>query len=164
MQLPVQHDATPQNISSEPFTNFLCLRMERAKEGSGGAYVQKANAEQEKNVTPDQTQKPDAQKIEEAPRKRSNRGFAGMDARRQREIASEGGRAAHAQGKAHEFTPEEAREAGRKGGQASGYARSRVRRQAQQEETIAGEPHSPGVREGPPADERGPDAEEKMSI
>src|SRR5512146_3425136 len=48
---------------------------------------------------------------------RSNRGFAAMDAVRQREIASKGGRAAHAQGTAHEFSPDEAREAGRKGGQ-----------------------------------------------
>jgi uncharacterized protein len=48
--------------------------------------------------------------------KTSNRGFASMDAAKQREIASKGGRAAHQQGTAHEFTPEEAREAGRKGG------------------------------------------------
>lgn len=46
------------------------------------------------------------------------RGFAGMDADQQRQIASAGGRAAHASGHAHEFTPEEAREAGRKGGEA----------------------------------------------
>jgi uncharacterized protein len=39
-----------------------------------------------------------------------------MDAQKQKEIASKGGRAAHQQGTAHEFTPEEAREAGRKGG------------------------------------------------
>ena len=43
----------------------------------------------------------------------SNRGFASMDEERQREIASEGDQAAHEQGTAHEFTPEEAREAGR---------------------------------------------------
>jgi hypothetical protein len=43
----------------------------------------------------------------------SNRGFASMDPQRQREIASGGGRAAHASGNAHEFTSEEAREAGR---------------------------------------------------
>jgi len=42
----------------------------------------------------------------------SNRGFASMDPARQREIASEGGRAAHASGNAHEFTSEEARKAG----------------------------------------------------
>lgn len=46
------------------------------------------------------------------------RGFASMDEERQREIASKGGRAAHEKGTAHEFTPEEAREAGRKGGEA----------------------------------------------
>jgi uncharacterized protein len=43
----------------------------------------------------------------------SNRGFASMDPEKQREIASEGGRAAHASGNAHEFTSEEAREAGK---------------------------------------------------
>lgn len=42
----------------------------------------------------------------------SNRGFASMDPERQREIAAEGGRAAHASGNAHEFTSEEARKAG----------------------------------------------------
>ncbi|WP_049622080.1 KGG domain-containing protein [Frateuria defendens] len=48
----------------------------------------------------------------------SNRGFAGMKPERQREIASEGGRAAHASGNAHEFDSEEARRAGQKGGEA----------------------------------------------
>lgn len=48
----------------------------------------------------------------------SKRGFASMDASKQREIASKGGRAAHAKGTAHEFTSEEARVAGRKGGEA----------------------------------------------
>jgi len=52
--------------------------------------------------------------------KNDGRGFAGMDPDKQREIASEGGKAAHESGNAHEFTSEEAREAGRKGGQASG--------------------------------------------
>jgi general stress protein YciG len=42
-----------------------------------------------------------------------------MDAKKQREIASKGGKAAHAKGTAHEWTKEEAREAGRKGGAAS---------------------------------------------
>ena len=46
----------------------------------------------------------------------SKRGFASMDAAKQREIASKGGRAAHQKGTAHEFTTDEAREAGRKGG------------------------------------------------
>ncbi len=79
----------------------------------------------------------------------STRGFASMDPARQRQIASQGGKAAHksgnahqftseearaagskggkaahAKGTAHEFTSEEAREAGRKGGEASGSARS----------------------------------------
>ncbi|MCO4858911.1 general stress protein [Herbaspirillum sp. WGmk3] len=49
----------------------------------------------------------------------SNRGFASMDENKQREIASQGGKAAHEKGTAHEFSSEEAREAGRKGGQNS---------------------------------------------
>src|SRR5437763_2096 len=49
-------------------------------------------------------------------RTRSNRGFASMDRDKQKEIASKGGRAAHAKGTAHEFDSGEAREAGRKGG------------------------------------------------
>jgi uncharacterized protein len=75
---------------------------------------------------------------------RSNRGFASMDPSKQREIASKGGRAAHAKGTAHEFNSDEARDAGRKGGQAvsrnrehmaaigrrGGEARGNARRQA----------------------------------
>ena len=45
------------------------------------------------------------------------RGFASMSSEKQRLIASKGGKAAHARGTAHEFTSEEARVAGRKGGQ-----------------------------------------------
>jgi uncharacterized protein len=52
-----------------------------------------------------------------AERNKSNRGFASMDAGKQREIASKGGKAAHRQGRAHEFTADEARVAGRKGGE-----------------------------------------------
>ena len=48
----------------------------------------------------------------------NERGFAAMDPQQQREIASQGGRAAHESGNAHEFDSEEAREAGRKGGEA----------------------------------------------
>ena len=46
------------------------------------------------------------------------RGFAAMDMSKQRQIASKGGKAAHEKGTAHEFTPEEARLAGKKGGEA----------------------------------------------
>ena len=49
---------------------------------------------------------------------KSKRGFATMDPETQRAIASKGGKAAHEQGTAHEFTGEEAREAGSKGGKA----------------------------------------------
>ena len=60
-----------------------------------------------------------------APRK-ERRGFASMSPEKQREIASKGGRAAHQKGTAHEWTSEEARSAGRKGGQISRGGRGRL--------------------------------------
>jgi uncharacterized protein len=59
------------------------------------------------------------------PRK-ERRGFASMSPEKQREIASKGGRAAHQKGTAHEWTSEEARSAGRKGGQISRGGRGRL--------------------------------------
>ena len=58
--------------------------------------------------------------------RKERRGFASMSPERQREIASKGGRAAHAKGTAHEWSPEEARSAGRKGGQVSRGGRGRL--------------------------------------
>ncbi|RPD47765.1 general stress protein [Hymenobacter sediminis] len=55
----------------------------------------------------------------ETPVTKRPRGFAAMDPATQRRIASEGGRASHQSGRGHRFTSEEARAAGRKGGQAS---------------------------------------------
>jgi general stress protein YciG len=59
-------------------------------------------------------------------RKKERRGFASMSAEKQREIASKGGRAAHLKGTAHEWTSDEARKAGRKGGQISRGGRGRL--------------------------------------
>ena len=64
---------------------------------------------------------------------KEDRGFASMDRNKQREIASKGGKAAHQKGTAHEWTSEEAREAGRKGGMAS------HRRKQQQQQPPGGE-------------------------
>ena len=78
---------------------------------------------------------------------KSKRGFASMDPGRQRDIASKGGKAAHAKGTAHEWTADEARRAGRKGGEvvsrdrshmeaigrAGGEARGRARQMAAQQ-------------------------------
>ena len=50
---------------------------------------------------------------------KEDRGFASMDRSKQKEIASKGGKAAHQKGTAHEWTSDEARDAGRKGGLAS---------------------------------------------
>jgi hypothetical protein len=67
-----------------------------------------------------------------------------MDRNKQRDIASKGGKAAHQKGTAHEWTSEEAREAGRKGGMAS------HRRKQQQ----SGEPtNTAGENENPPSSE-----------
>jgi len=58
--------------------------------------------------------------------KRTGRGFAGMDPAKQREIASQGGRAAHASGNAHQFTSEEARAAGQKRHKRGGPTRAGI--------------------------------------
>lgn len=77
-----------------------------------------------------------------------------MDRAKQREIASKGGKAAHQKGTAHEWTSEEARDAGRKGGIAS----HRRRREAmglnnsEQEDNRRGE--NPGGQTGTPATDR----------
>ena len=57
-----------------------------------------------------------------------NRGFASMDTQKQKEIARKGGRAAHEKGTAHEFTSEEARAAGRKGGERVSLDRNHMSR------------------------------------
>ena len=60
-------------------------------------------------------------------RPRQKRGFAAMDPERAREISRLGGRAAHVAGTAHEFTKEEAREAGKKGGRVTSQNREYMR-------------------------------------
>ena len=62
----------------------------------------------------------------EQPKPRKPRGFAAMDRTKVSEIASKGGRAAHEKGTAHEWTADEARNAGRKGGQVSRGGRGRL--------------------------------------
>jgi uncharacterized protein len=69
---------------------------------------------------------------------KEDRGFASMDRNKQRDIASKGGKAAHQKGTAHEWTSEEAREAGRKGGMAS-----HRRKQEQQGQTPDAGPEMP---------------------
>jgi hypothetical protein len=62
----------------------------------------------------------------ETPRRKERRGFASMSPEKQREIASRGGKAAHRKGTAHQWTSDEARDAGRKGGQISRGGRGRL--------------------------------------
>lgn len=59
---------------------------------------------------------------------KSDRGFASMDREKQREIARKGGRAAHEKGVAHQWTSQEARDAGMKGGAASHRRRREMRK------------------------------------
>jgi uncharacterized protein len=70
-----------------------------------------------------------------------------MDRARQREIASKGGKAAHQKGTAHEWTSEEARDAGRKGGLAS----HRRRREQKEPQTSGVERDEPAIGGEPPA-------------
>jgi general stress protein YciG len=57
----------------------------------------------------------------------ANRGFAGMDPVKRARIASKGGKAAHEKGTAHEWTREQAKAAGRKGGLAGGIGRGKTK-------------------------------------
>lgn len=66
------------------------------------------------------------EKKSETPKTRKPRGFAAMDRAKVSAIASKGGKAAHAAGTAHQFTSEEAREAGKKGGVAPHRSRGRA--------------------------------------
>ena len=70
---------------------------------------------------------------------KEDRGFASMDRAKQREIASKGGKAAHQKGTAHEWTSEEARDAGRKGGIAS------HQRRREQASTVSGDTRNDNV-------------------
>ena len=81
--------------------------------------------------------------------RKERRGFASMSPEKQREIASKGGRAAHPKGTAHEWTSEEARSAGRKGGQISRGGRGRlVDEQIQGIDQTAGRAGGTGVLDG----------------
>ena len=74
--------------------------------------------------------------------RKERRGFASMSPEKQREIASKGGRAAHQKGTAHEWTPDEARNAGRKGGQISRGGRGRLVPTAGDVQNVSGAPAS----------------------
>jgi len=63
----------------------------------------------------------------EADNDRGRRGFAAMPSELVRELAQRGGRSAHRSGRAHQFTSDEAREAGKKGGHASALKRKAAR-------------------------------------
>jgi hypothetical protein len=78
----------------------------------------------------------------------SNRGFASMDPQKQREIASEGGKAAHASGNAHEFNSEEARRAGSMSHKNDGNSQSQNRGASQQ--SGGGQGSGGGTRGGSP--------------
>jgi general stress protein YciG len=92
---------------------------------------------------------------------KEDRGFASMDRAKQREIASKGGKAAHQKGTAHEWTSEEARDAGRKGGIAS----HRRRREQQGGPETGGDSGDQVVSmdRGSYGSERGSSASESMS-
>lgn len=79
-------------------------------------------------TTDHQAASADKPSSDKRPSGRSNRGFASMDPEQQRRIASAGGRAAHRKGTAHEFDSEEARAAGRKGGEAVSQNREHMAR------------------------------------
>jgi len=78
--------------------------------------------------TEDSSHTPDVQPSDTTARKR---GFATMTREQVSAIASKGGKAAHAVGSAHKFTPEEASAAGKKGGAAPHRIRGRGKKVAE---------------------------------
>ena len=72
--------------------------------------------------------------------RKERRGFASMSSEKQREIASKGGRAAHQKGTAHEWSSDEAREAGRKGGMASRGGRGKLPSTSTSSSSVSPEP------------------------
>ena len=86
-----------------------------------------SGTEQSPDPNPENETTAEQPQTKEAPRPR-RRGFAAMDRDRVKEIASKGGKAAHAAGTAHQFSSDEARNAGRKGGMAPHVRRGGVRR------------------------------------
>ena len=95
---------------------------------SKGPYVVHANSEQNREA------------MVNTGERKERRGFASMSPEKQREIASKGGRAAHEKGTAHEWSAEEARSAGRKGGQVSRGGRGRLIVPPADASPIAGQP------------------------
>jgi general stress protein YciG len=124
------------------------------------------NLNQQNHGGRDQGAKQDATQPAQA---RKGRGFASMDPAKQKEIASKGGRAAHEKGTAHQFSADEAREAGRKGGgtvsrdrhhmaeigRVGGQARGRKQRATSTAETApAQKEETAPIGEGDAAEER----------
>jgi len=86
--------------------------------------------------------------------RRERRGFASMSPEKQREIASKGGRAAHEKGTAHEWTADEARSAGRKGGQVSRGGRGRLVVSPESPTPSVANPSTPTGFDGLPSDQQ----------
>src|SRR6476620_526414 len=104
--------------------SFLLLQRHRSEGGPGGVSDRRAGAASTVNRQGTNTLEGVRKDTEMANNQGGNqgggdkRGFASMDDEKQREIASQGGKAAHEKGTAHEFNSQEAREAGQKGGEA----------------------------------------------
>jgi general stress protein YciG len=111
-QQSAENNQTPSTTSSTPEPSST------TSEGSDGATTNESTTVGAAPTTSSTTE-------ERRPRRR---GFAAMDRDRVREIASKGGKAAHAAGTAHQFSSDEARVAGRKGGMAPHVRRGGVRR------------------------------------
>jgi uncharacterized protein len=99
-------------------------------------------------------------------KRRERSGFAGMDRDKQREIARRGGRAAHQKGTAHEFTADEARSAGRKGGVSVSRDREHMSRigRAGGLRSRSGERHTPLPLEPRAPGTTGPAEEERLPV
>jgi uncharacterized protein len=98
------------------FSTLARIDQREARESIMNDYETTPSSNPEGTTAPAQNPTQAQPNIPPPPRPKQRRGFAAMDPRLVAEIASKGGKAAHAAGTAHEFTADEARAAGRKGG------------------------------------------------
>jgi uncharacterized protein len=119
---PQIEDPPPQPDSKHP---YVVTHMNKAFAARARTAPSSLDAARASGVCPASVGRKWRRRVNTGERK-ERRGFASMSAEKQREIASKGGRAAHEKGTAHEWSADEARTAGRKGGQVSRGGRGRL--------------------------------------
>ena len=129
------HGHTSHEQHEPKSSGDVASNVSRTAEEQGQSHEHERPGE-EQELVPDRPPSPERAG---QPKPRRPRGFAAMDRKLVSEIARKGGKAAHSAGTAHEFTTEEARVAGRKGGRAT-HAKRRKQTEGDTGSQQGGEP------------------------